>query len=230
MAREDDRALGLLDQLGGLRQLVLVDAVGVGFVAAQRDLVLPVELAGVLEHVARDVDEDGPGTAGRRDIEGLLHRPRNLVDVANELIVLGDRDRDALDVCLLEAVTADQRTDHLAGDANQRNGIHEGVGDTGDEVRRARAGGSVADPRLAADACVGVGGVCGALLVLHQVVLDRVFFRLDAFGDGAYADAAVLQHVVERQIGAAGEAEDGVDAFSQEGFHHHLCARIQFVV
>ena len=148
----------------------------------------------------------------------------------DELVVLGDWDRDALDVRLLEAVAADQRADHLPGDADQRHGVHEGVGDAGDEVRRARAGGAVADARLAGDARVGVGGVGGALLVLHQVVLDRVFLRLDAFGDGANADAAVLEHVVEGQVGAAGQAEDGVDAFAQEGFHHHLCAGIQFVL
>ena len=115
--------------------------------------------------------------------------------------MLGDRDRDALDVRLLEAVAADQRPDHLAGHADQRHGVHEGVGYAGHQVRGARAGGAVADAGLAGDARVGVRGVGGGLLMLDQVVLD--------------AGVVLRQNVVERQIGAAGDAEDGVDAFAE---------------
>ena len=55
--------------------------------------------------------------------------------------VLDDRQRDAGDVGLLEAVGAEQVGAHLAGDEDRRHRVHDGVGDRGDEVGGAGAGG-----------------------------------------------------------------------------------------
>ena len=150
----------------------------------------------MLEDVTRNVDKDRAGPAGRRDVERLLHGAGDLVHVADKLVVLGDGDGDALDVRLLEAVAADERADHLARHADERHGVHEGVGNSGHQIRRAGTGRAVADARFARNSSVGVCGVGCALLVLHEVVPDRVFLRHNAFGDGANADTAVLQHVV----------------------------------
>ena len=146
--------------------------------------------------------------------------------VTHQLVVLGYRNRDPLDIRLLEAIAANQGADHLASDADERDGVHEGVGDAGHQVGRPGARRAVADARLAGYAGVGVGGVGGALLVLHQVMLNRVYLGLDAGGQRHNPDAAGFQDVVQREVGAPGNAEDGIDAFAQEGLHHHLGACI----
>ena len=216
MPGEDHWALGLRDQVGGLLDLVRVRREIVLAVAAQLHLVAPVELALLLQGVPRNVDEHRTGPARRRDMKRLLHRARDVIDVQHELVVLGDRDRDALDVRLLESVAADQRPDHLAGHADQRYRVHEGGGDAGHQVRGAGPGRGVADAGRALDAGVGVGGVRGGLLVLHRIVLDAWV----VFG----------QHVVKRQVGAAGQPEDRVDADAKERLHHHLSAGVFFLV
>ena len=68
---------------------------------------------------------------------------------------------------------ADHRLGHLAGDGDQRHGIHVGVGDAGDEVGRAGAAGGHADARPAGGAGVAFGGKRAALLVARQ---DRADF------------------------------------------------------
>ncbi len=107
--------------------------------------------------------------------------------------MLGDRHRDADDVGLLEGVGADGRARDLAGDRDDRDRVHVGVGDRGHQVGRTRAGGGHADADLAGGLRVALGGVPAALLVADQDVAD---------GRG------VEQRVVGRQDRAARDAED----------------------
>ena len=51
----------------------------------------------------------GPGPAGPGDVERLGDDPRQVVGVADQVVVLGHRQGDAVDVDLLERVLADQR-------------------------------------------------------------------------------------------------------------------------
>ena len=64
-----------------------------------------VDLA--LAHVDGDVDEHRAGTAGRGDVERLLDDLGEVVGVLDQVVVLGDRQRDAGDVGLLERVRAE---------------------------------------------------------------------------------------------------------------------------
>ena len=75
------------------------------------------------------------------------------------------------------------------------DGVHLGVGDRGDEVRRARAGGADGDADPARRSGVALGGVAGGRLVAHQDVADR----------------RVVEGVVDRQARPAGDAEDRLD-------------------
>ena len=62
----------------------------------------------LLERVLRDVDVDRARAAGAGDMERLGHDARQVVGVADQVVVLGHRQRDAVDVDLLEGVLADQ--------------------------------------------------------------------------------------------------------------------------
>lgn len=185
------RALGLGDQLGGFADLLGV-RLGDRAVAGQVHGRRPAERGLRLEGVLGDVDEDGARTAGGGDMEGLGDGVRDVLGLGDEEVVLGDRHRDADDVRLLEGVRADRRGGDLAGDRDQRDGVHVGVGDRGDQVGGAGARGGHADADLAGGLRVAGGGVSGALLVTDQHMTDP---------------GGVHHRVVRRKDGAAGDAE-----------------------
>src|SRR5690606_24792589 len=61
-----------------------------------------------LLHVLRHVDEHGTGPSGAGDVERLGQDAREVVDVLDEVVVLGDGAGDAEDVRLLEGVRPDE--------------------------------------------------------------------------------------------------------------------------
>ena len=115
--------------------------------------------------------------------------------------MLGHRQGDAVDVDLLEGVLADQRGGDVAGDRDHRDRVEEGGPDPGHEVGGARSGRSHADPDLARDAGIAVGGVGAALLVPDQDVTE---LRI------------VAKDVVERKDHPARVAEEDVDTLEEE--------------
>ena len=87
---------------------------------------------------------------------------------------------------------------HLAGDGDQRNAVELGVGDGGDEVRRAGAAGGHADAELAGAAGVALGGERAALLVPRQ--------------DRAKLVAEAGERLVQRHAGPARDRRRSFDA------------------
>ena len=203
------RLAGRRDQLGGLAHLPAV-RLGVRLVAGQVDLRRPAERALRLQHVLGDVDQDGAGTSTSRDVERLGHHLRDLVAVADQEVVLGDRHGDAGDVGFLEGVGADQGAADLPGDRDDGDGVHLRVGQRGDEVGGAGTRGGHHHADLAGGVGVSAGGVPGALLVADQHVAEL---------------HRVEQRVVDRQHGAAGDAEDDVDVEFLERADDGLGAR-----
>ena len=92
-------------------------------------------------NVFRNIDDDRPWTTCGRDQKGLVDCPREIIDIGDEIIVLGAASRDPDRVALLERVRADQMRRHLPGNDDHGNGIHHRVGDRRHHIRRARAGG-----------------------------------------------------------------------------------------
>ena len=157
-------------------------------------------------HVLRDVDHDRAGTAGGRDIERLVQHLGEIVDVAHQPVVLGAGPRDADGVAFLERVVADQMRRHLAGDADQRDRIHQRVGQRRHHVGGAGTRGDQHHARLAGRARIALGGVAGALLVADQDVLDLSLLE---------------KLVIDRKHRAAGIAEEVLDAMIGERAHDH---------
>ena len=87
---------------------------------------------------------------------------------------------------------------HLAGDGDQRDAVELGVGDGGDEVRRAGSAGGHAHADFAGAAGDALGGERAALLVARQ---DRAQLVREAG-----------ERLVQRHAGAARVGEDRVDA------------------
>ena len=156
----------------------------------------------LLERVLGDVDVDRTRAPGPGDVERLGDDARQLVGVAHQVVVLGHRQGDAVDVDLLEGILADERGRDVAGDGDHRDRIEHRRPDAGDEVRGAGAGRAHAHPDGARDPRVPVGGVGPALLVADEDVAQL---------------RVVAQDVVQRQDHAAGVAEEDVDALAEEG-------------
>jgi topoisomerase-4 subunit A len=73
-----------------------------------------------LLRVLGDVDENGTGPARSSQVKRLLERGHDVLGAGHQVAVLGNRQRDAGDVGLLERVVADELAGHLAGDAHDR--------------------------------------------------------------------------------------------------------------
>ena len=121
--------------------------------------------------------------------------------------MLGDGHRDAHDVHLLEAVAAQQRHGHVAGDGDERCGIHERRGKAGDQIGGPGAGRGHHDAGAPGGAGIAVGGVARALLVGGQHV---------PYG------AVGIQRVVEVDDLATGVAEHRVHALLLKAFDEDL--------
>ena len=152
---------------------------------------------GVLD-VLGHVDQHRAGPAGAGDVEGLLDDPGDVPGRLDEVMVLGDRPADLDHRRLLERVGPDHAGGHLAGDGDDGQAVHLGVGQAGDEVQGPRAGGGHDHARLAGDAGVPLGREDAALLVAGQ--------------DGADLVPVPGQRLVHRHAGAAGVGEDDLDA------------------
>ena len=123
--------------------------------------------------------------------------------------MLGDRVGDADDIGLLEGIGTDGAHAHLAGDDDHRDGIHIGVRDGGDHVRGARAGGDDAHADLA-----GRDGVSFCRMACSLLMTGQHEAELGVLVDG----------VVNRQDGSAGDAEYVLDAQILQRTDQRLCA------
>ena len=132
-----------------------------------------------------------------------------LVDLLDQVVVLGAGTGDAEGVGFLEGVAADEFAGDLAGDGDDGDGIHHGVDQAGGEVGGAGAGGGAADADLAGGARVAFGGEGGIFLVADEDVADLV----------------VVEDVVEGEGDAAGVAEDAIDALAGQAFERAFSRR-----
>ena len=96
---------------------------------------------------------------------------------------------------------------NLPGDADQRDGIHQRVGEAGDRVGRTGAGGDEDRADLAGRTRVALGGMDRALLVANQNVADLLLLE---------------DRVVDRQHRSAGIAEQHLDTLILQGRDHHF--------
>src|SRR5690606_17246092 len=103
---QDDRALGAFDQLQRGLDLLLFSGRGRA-VAGQDDLAFRIlELGDGVLHVFGDIDQNWAGPPRARDVERFLDGIGQVFYIVDQVIMLGDGQRDAGDVRLLEGVAA----------------------------------------------------------------------------------------------------------------------------
>ncbi len=159
--------------------------------------------------VLRNVDNDRPRTPVLSDEKRLMHDAREIVHILHEVIVLRAGPRNADCVAFLEGVGANQRRRNLPCDADDRDRVHQRIGETCHRIRRAGARGDENHADLAAGPRITFRRVNRALLVAHEEVLD----------------ARLLENlVVDRKNSAAGISEDVLNALIGEGLKDDLGA------
>ena len=122
--------------------------------------------------VLRNVDDDGSGPAGARDVESFVQHARQVVDVLDQRVVLRARPRDADRIAFLKRVVADEMRRHLTCDADERNGIHQRVGKAGHGVGRARARRHQTDADLAGRPGIAFRRMKRTALLANEDVAD----------------------------------------------------------
>src|SRR5215204_644875 len=146
-------------------------------------------------HVLGHVDEDGSWPSAAGDLESPPHRRVELVGILDQEGVLGEGQRHAHDVRLLERVLAHRRSSDLARDRHQRHRIHLGRRQPRDQVGRPWPARGHAHPDPTRRPRVAVRRVGGSLFVAGEDVFQRVI------GEG----------VVERHDRAPRVAEEVID-------------------
>ncbi len=144
-------------------------------------------------HVLGNVDHDRAGATGGGNLERFLNRGGEFRGVLHEIIVLGAVARQANRIRLLKGIGADQVRGNLSGDDHQRDRIHEGIGNAGDGIGRARARGDEDDARLAGRAGVAFGGMRRASLVPDEDMADAIV-RKQLVIDGQHCAARIAEH------------------------------------
>ena len=201
--------VAFLDQSNDLVELEFACLEALGVEPGDVHLVGEQYLRAGLLDVFRHVDDHRAGPAACGDLERLLHHGRDFVDVGDEVAVFHHRQGHPEKVGLLKSALADHCLRHLAGDGDERDRIHERVGDAGDEVGGAGAAGGHADTGPAGGAGIALGRERAALLVARQDGADLL-------GSG--------QRLVKLHARAAGVGEDRVHALALECADEDLTA------
>ncbi len=202
------RALGFFDEADDFVEDEVIGAF-VGIVAGEIDRGGPLGMGLGLLQIFREIDHHRAGPAGAGDVNGLFHDARDFVDVGDQITMFDNRQGHAEEVGFLEAALADHGLRDLAGDGDQGDGIHIGVGDGGDEIGGAGAAGGHADAGLASGARVTLRGEGAALLVARE--------------NGA--DGGTRQGLVNLHAGAAGIGEHDIDALAFERADKDVAAK-----
>src|SRR5205823_7693868 len=108
---------------------------------------------------------NGPGATRSGDVERLREDTWKVVRIPDQVVVLRHRQRDAVDVDLLEGILAEQRSRDVAGDCDDGHAVELRRADARHEVGGAWSRRSQADPDPARRPRVTVGRVRPTLLV-----------------------------------------------------------------
>ncbi len=225
VAGENDGALGIADELGGLLEAAVCDVKhGVRAIRARLGGG-EVENGRALLRVLGDVNEHWARTTGACDLKCMANCAGDVFSAADEEVVLGYRQSDAGNVDFLKCVRAEQLGGHVAGDADDGNRVEHSRGDAGNEVGGAGTAGGDGHAYLARGARVAVGHVGRALLMAHQHVTNhgKLAQRIVGGQNGAAGIAKDICNSLADQRGPddfrAGEAGGGGEMRAVDGFH-----------
>ena len=204
----DDRPFRFYNRLGRLEDLPLMAIVG-RIVAANMDIVRVIEVGLGEDHILGHIHQNRPGTTRRRDMECLLDGYRQILDIFDQVIMLGAGPRDPNDIGFLEGVISNHGGGNLSGNDHHRDRIHIGGCHSGHHIGRPWTGGHQTHPHFSAGPGIAIGRVGGRLLVPNQYMLQR----------------GIEKHVIDGENDAPGESKDGLHPFPEQALDDDSCTR-----
>ena len=130
----------------------------------------------IFAHIGRNIlgniHENRTRTAALCNLKGLAQRICQLCNIFDDRTVLGDRDRHTGDIDLLEGILTQKRHTNVGSDRYNRDGIHIGCGDTGNQIGSTGAGSSHTDANLSCGTGITVRCMGSTLLMGSQHVAD----------------------------------------------------------
>jgi len=166
-------------------------------------------MAGGEQDILGQIDDDRPRPAALCNIKGFVQHARQLAHVLHKVVVLGAGPRDAGGVGFLESVVADQVGRYLACQADDRDRVHQRVGEPGDCVRGTRSARHQHHADPSGRSRIALGGMNRAALLAYQDVAQRVLLE---------------QSIVNRQHRAARITENDIDALVHQGPDDDFCS------
>ena len=148
------------------------------------------------QDVLRQIDNHRARPPAARDVERLVHHPRQVFRPLDQVVVLGRRPGDPGRVRLLEGVVADQMRRHLPGQAHDRHAVHQRIDQPGDRIGRPRPARHQHHANPAGAPRIAFRRMHRRLLVPDQDVTDAVLLE---------------QRVIDRQDCTARIAENNLD-------------------
>src|SRR5208337_4236208 len=127
-----------------------------------------------------------------------MHRLRQIGYVLYQEVMFGTGARYAERIRFLKRIAADQFGGNLAGERDNRDRVHHGVDESGDEVRSAGTGRRATDAHSSSGARIAFRGETSVLFVPHQNMPDLV----------------IIHRIVQRERDAAGVSENAIDVLA----------------
>ncbi len=123
-----------------------------------------------------------------------------IVDVLHQVIMLGAGPRDADRVAFLERVIADEVGRHLPGEADQRDRVHQCIGEARHCIGRARPRGDQHHAGFAGRAGIAFCRMRRALLVADENVLHLLLLE-DLVIDRQDSTARIAEYMLDPLVG-----------------------------
>ena len=143
-------------------------AFGAGFIGADAHVFGIGKINQFLLDIHGNINEDGAGPAGARDIERFFKNAPDLGRVLDEVAVLDEGFNSAGDVHFLENVTSQQFGRNLPSDDDKGYRIHVRCGNACNQISGTGTGGYDTDAGFPSHSGVTIGGVPRILLSADQ--------------------------------------------------------------
>ena len=166
-------------------------------------------LAKTHQYVLGQVDDDRARPAAACHVKCFMHNPGQILHPLNQVVVLGARPRDPGRVRFLEGVIADQMCRNLTGQANNRNTVHQSIGQPGNGVCCAGTRRNKNDTDLSGGPGVTFRHVHSTAFLANENVPKLILLKY---------------RIVNRKHGTAGITEYGVDTLIRQRLNNYLGA------
>ena len=158
----------------------------------------------------RNIHQHRSRSAGKGDLEGGIKDPAEFTDISNRKVMFDDPTGDTCYIHLLKAVSPQKGRCHVPGNGDKGNAVEVGIGDTGDQIGRSGTAGGDDRSRSAGDPGVTVCGVGGILFMGAEDMMDAM--------------SVFIQFIVNRENGASGITEDGIDSIAAQRLNDDGCS------